>query len=148
MTARIVFTEPRAGAAHVAILVPEETSRMVLGLHMASLEEFEGLRMIGVNNAERRISVVGGRPEAETLAAALDEEYYSIITKVDDETWAVNSVNIAGIYDSGLPLVCDYRHDRTLNFVEGLESFVEEQYLQYDIETPVLTFDETPDFGM
>lgn len=88
---------------------------------LRSLNEFELFRGSGdLSNVSRRILIVSSRDEAVALHRALQEDTRSeVVTKLDDETWALSVSAGNGGYDDGIPTIEDLRDGGEEVTIEG-----------------------------
>ncbi|MBW3243302.1 hypothetical protein KUV57_11400 [Epibacterium sp. DP7N7-1] len=93
---------------------------------VSSLIDFDMIKGEYRNRA-RQIKIVEGRAVANALALIDQSESRarSIITQLDNHTWAVGSVLCDGSYDSGIPAITDTRQFGMPVFIDADQELVE-----------------------
>ena len=94
---------------------------------VSTLIDFEMIKEQHGNRA-RQITIVDGREAAKAVALLEQSESSgrSIITQLDNCTWAVGSVLGDGSYDSGLPAITDTRQSGFPVFIDADQDLIDE----------------------
>lgn len=129
MKVKITFVEIESIGRHIALLAPEDSN--IIGAEIGKAEDFNLMRGIhDISNHMRKITVFESK-EAAVAASQIDadNDFYSVITCVDDDIWAVNAINL-GEYDSGMPYISDKRSGAELEFSDFCKDFAAVIYEQ------------------